>query len=145
MSDPLPEYAYTAIQDGHVRILEVLPGRDYDPIVCLIHGSSLDERPYYEALSYVCRDPPALLPSIYTVDSPERFSRAKEDMHTCKTSHISSNHCNSELRSHHTSAFRTVKAFVVIYPATEKLKRQHGKGFMQTALGYAGTSLNMMH
>jgi Heterokaryon incompatibility protein (HET) len=67
--DPLPGYAYTAVQDSHIRILEVLPGQGTDPIVCLIHGASLDEHPYYEALSYVWGDPPAIVSCIYIVDS----------------------------------------------------------------------------
>jgi hypothetical protein len=31
------------------------------------------------------------------------------------------------------------------FPASEKIKRQHEEGFMQTAVQYAGTALNMMH
>jgi Heterokaryon incompatibility protein (HET) len=83
--DPLPGYAYTAVQDGHIRILEVLPGRDNDRIVCLMHAASLDEHPSYEALSYVWGNPPALVSRIYIVDSPtacvhpERFFPANED------------------------------------------------------------------
>jgi hypothetical protein len=80
-----PGYAYTAVQDGHIRILEVLPGRGSDPVVCLMHEASLDEHPHYEALSYVWGDPPALVFCIYVVDSPtagvypERFPRTNED------------------------------------------------------------------
>ena len=83
--DPLPGYAYTAVQDGHIRIMEVLPGRGYDPVVCLMHGASLDEHPYYEALSYVWGDQPALVSCVYIVDfptagvHPKRFLRANED------------------------------------------------------------------
>jgi hypothetical protein len=83
--DPLPGYVYTAVQNGHIRILEVLPGRGYDPIVCQMHVASLDEHPYYEALSYVWGDPPALVSCVYIVDSPtagvipKRFFRADED------------------------------------------------------------------
>ena len=31
------------------------------------------------------------------------------------------------------------------FPASEKIKRMHEEGFMQTAVQYAGTALNMMH
>jgi len=83
--DPLPGYAYTAVQDGHIRILEVLPGQGEDPIVCLMHPTSLDDHPSYEALSYVWGDPPALVGCINIVDSPtagvhpEGLFRANED------------------------------------------------------------------
>ncbi|KAJ4290921.1 hypothetical protein N0V90_010117 [Kalmusia sp. IMI 367209] len=80
--DPLPIYAYTAIQDGHIRIMEVLPGRGNDPLICLIYEVSLDEHPRYEALSYVWGDPLALVSCVYIVESAtagldlERFFRA---------------------------------------------------------------------
>ena len=83
--DPLLGYAYTAVQDGHIRIMEVLPGRGDDPIVCLMHKASLDEYPCYEALFYVWGDPPALVSRVYIIDSPtagvdlKRVSGANED------------------------------------------------------------------
>lgn len=68
-SDPLPTYAYTAVQNDHIRIIEVLPGRGDDPVFCLIHEVSLNDNPHYEALSYVWGDPPALVSCVYIVDS----------------------------------------------------------------------------
>lgn len=67
--DPLPSYAYTAVQDGHIRIVELLPGKDYEPIVCLMYEANLDEHPVYEALSYVWGDPKALVSCVYIVGS----------------------------------------------------------------------------
>lgn len=70
-SDHLPGYVYTAVQEGHIRIMEVLPGQGDDPIVCLMHEASLDENPSYEALSYVWGDPTATVATVYIIDSPQ--------------------------------------------------------------------------
>ena len=67
--DHLSRYEYRAVQNGHIRVLEVLPGQGHDPVVCSIHEISLDEHPDYEALSYVWGDPRALVSCIYIVDS----------------------------------------------------------------------------
>jgi Heterokaryon incompatibility protein (HET) len=39
------------------RLVELLPGQTYEEIACLFRNVSLDEKPQYEALSYVWGDP----------------------------------------------------------------------------------------
>lgn len=48
------EYIYTPLEDNHVRLLEILPGNDKDPIQCRFHIVSRDELDAlpYGALSY---------------------------------------------------------------------------------------------
>jgi hypothetical protein len=78
---PLPRYSYTAIQDDHIRIMEVLPGRGDDPIFCLIHETRLDDHPDYEALSYVWGDPLALVSCVYIVDSTTTSTSLERSLH----------------------------------------------------------------
>ena len=43
------------------------------------------------------------------------------------------------------SVYGDPKRTASYFPASEEIKRMHEEGFMQTAVQYAGTSLNMMH
>src|SRR5436190_8688200 len=36
-----------------IRLLELNPGESFDPIVCVLRSTRLDENPSYEAISYV--------------------------------------------------------------------------------------------
>ena len=60
MENPL--YTSLNVQTNQIRIIELLPGRWNDTINCSMRTVSLDEKPGYEALSYVWGDPKATVP-----------------------------------------------------------------------------------
>jgi hypothetical protein len=46
------EYGYTPLEKGQIRLREILPGEDSDPISCQLRTVSLQRSPAYAALSY---------------------------------------------------------------------------------------------
>lgn len=56
MSDYV-RYQYESLEDGSIRLLELLPGDKDDDLKCSIVPAHLDERPLYEAVSYVWGTP----------------------------------------------------------------------------------------
>ena len=59
-------YTYSALSEGYIRLIELLPGGGYCPVRCRILEQPLSSAPEFEALSYYWgdREPPAFL-SVY--------------------------------------------------------------------------------
>jgi hypothetical protein len=58
MADSSPRlYKYEPLETGHIRLLELLPGRADDELRCSLNHVSLDESPEYRAISYCWGDP----------------------------------------------------------------------------------------
>lgn len=57
---PLHSYQYKHLPmppPGSFRIAEILPGREDDPVSCLLHTTDLSKSIEYEAISYAWGDP----------------------------------------------------------------------------------------
>ena len=50
-------FTHTPIQGRTIRLLNLLPGQDEDPVECELFTADLDSKPSYEALSYVWGHP----------------------------------------------------------------------------------------
>jgi hypothetical protein len=50
-------FIYKSLQHLEIRILTLNPGSVSDPVECTLEHASLDDNPYYEALSYAWGDP----------------------------------------------------------------------------------------
>jgi Heterokaryon incompatibility protein (HET) len=52
----MEEYEYLRLDVNEIRILEILPGEDSEPVVCQLKHFFIDELPTYSALSYTWGD-----------------------------------------------------------------------------------------
>ena len=55
-------YKYEPLEQGHIRLLRLLPGKEGDELTCSLITVPVDECPSYEALSYCWGDPE---PAVY--------------------------------------------------------------------------------
>jgi hypothetical protein len=54
----MPENSlYNDLRDNEIRLIELLPGDSEEQIQCRLIRAALDDRPHYEAISYVWGDP----------------------------------------------------------------------------------------
>jgi hypothetical protein len=61
--EPLHTYRYTDLPtDTSIRVLELLPGNESDPISCLLHIIDGQDAREYEAVSYAWGDPNVKVP-----------------------------------------------------------------------------------
>lgn len=54
----MEDYEYLPLSTNEIRILEILPGEDSEPVVCQLKHFSIDECPTFSALSYTWGDEP---------------------------------------------------------------------------------------
>lgn len=45
-------FKYLKLEDGNMRLLEILPGFDYDEVRCRVHHFPVDQAAPYTAISY---------------------------------------------------------------------------------------------